>query len=579
MSKNFIFLIIFQLQFSSLVAQEKKYLLIFEVASQNNDFFFENIQERYTTQEECFKAIENKIEYLQSEGFLLAKVDSTYKGDFIIRAFVNLGSQFIWEEFSSGNLKAVIQDKVNFNSKKFSLKPFNYKEVNEIFEDILSYSENTGYPFAHVQLDDLDMTENKISAKINYQPGPLILFDSLRITGDVNIDNTFLGNYLRIRKGKPFKQEAINQVERKLNNLPYVKILQKPQVVFEGEQAFLNLDIKKRKAGLIDGIIGFLPNEENPDEVLFTGEFNLKVYNLFNTGKTFQAQWQRLRSESQLFWFRYEHPVFLGTNLEAQVYFRLLREDSSFVSNEQSVSILYEFPNTSRVRFEIQQKNSSAGAGVRFSQANELPQFSEVNFLAYGLGYEWRNLDDLLFPTQGQELFFKALVGEKEIKTNPLLADSLYAGITLKSPQLVIDATFSHYQKLNQRNILKLSLGTAHIFSSNLFTNELFQVGGLTSIRGHNENRFFASSFVYSNLEYRFLIDRESYIFLFYDQSFIQRKSIGFFQEDFPFGFGTGLSFTTKAGVFQLVYALGQSNEQSLAFNRAKFHFGFVARL
>ena len=108
--------------------------------------------------------------------------------------------------------------------------------------------------------------------------------------------------------------------------------------------------------------------------------------------------------------------------------------------------------------------------------------------------------------------------------------------------------------------------------------NELFRLGGIGNLRGHNQNVFFASHYIIGNWEYRFLFDNYSYLFVFYDQGWLQQKTINSFIEDMPLGFGLGLNFPTKAGIFNIVYALGQTKNQSINFNRSKIHFGFISR-
>jgi hypothetical protein len=41
-------------------------------------------------------------------------------------------------------------------------------------------------------------------------------------------------------------------------------------------------------------------------------------------------------------------------------------------------------------------------------------------------------------------------------------------------------------------------------------------------------------------------------------------------------GFGAGLTFETKAGIFGLSYAVGKQNSNPLDFRSSKIHFGYV---
>jgi hypothetical protein len=45
---------------------------------------------------------------------------------------------------------------------------------------------------------------------------------------------------------------------------------------------------------------------------------------------------------------------------------------------------------------------------------------------------------------------------------------------------------------------------------------------------------------------------------------------------DTPFGFGAGISFETKAGIFSINYALGKQFNNPIELRSGKIHFGIV---
>lgn len=125
------------------------------------------------------------------------------------------------------------------------------------------------------------------------------------------------------------------------------------------------------------------------------------------------------------------------------------------------------------------------------------------------------------------------------------------------------------------------SLHGGLLSSDNLFQNDAYRIGGLRSIRGFDEASYFATTFVYSNLESRFYLDETSYLLLFTDLGYIEERFVR--QEnkraDLALGLGTGISFATNTGIFNFVYALGTSNSTgAINFNQSKIHFGFTTR-
>jgi hypothetical protein len=109
------------------------------------------------------------------------------------------------------------------------------------------------------------------------------------------------------------------------------------------------------------------------------------------------------------------------------------------------------------------------------------------------------------------------------------------------------------------------------------FVNELFQIGGIKTLRGFDEESIFASEFIIATVEYRYLIGPSSYLFTFIDAAHAGRKSyLSNFSGNF-LGAGLGLSFETKSGIFNLAYAAGKKPDSALNFRESKIHFGFVS--
>jgi hemolysin activation/secretion protein len=121
----------------------------------------------------------------------------------------------------------------------------------------------------------------------------------------------------------------------------------------------------------------------------------------------------------------------------------------------------------------------------------------------------------------------------------------------------------------------KASVGV--LVNENLLGNDLFRLGGLRSIRGFNENYFFANNYIYFTAEPRFYFDTCSYFMIFVDAGRLE-NNVKVLQTDFPLSTGLGFSLETNGGVFNLIYALGMSNSQDFSLNLSKIHFGFTGR-
>lgn len=79
-----------------------------------------------------------------------------------------------------------------------------------------------------------------------------------------------------------------------------------------------------------------------------------------------------------------------------------------------------------------------------------------------------------------------------------------------------------------------------------------------------------------ANLEYRFLLSKNSYFGAFFNAAVVQDSRVGKGPVDFPFGFGFGAAVETKVGIFGITYAMGKQLDNKITIKSAKIHFGYI---
>ncbi len=514
---------------------------------------------------------------LYKRGFVTAKIDTSTIGKDSLLLAIKPGNQFKISSLGKGNLPDELLRKIDFNERYFLDKPFNYKAIASLLNKVLVYSESHGYAFAEVALDKVKLTDSNFSAELKYNQGPFITFDSLKIEGDVKIKPEFLAAYLKIYPGKPFDYQKIDQANKRLGNLRFLKPKERGYLTFQNNQASYHLDLAKRKANQVDGIIGFLPNEQEDGKLLVTGQFDLKLHNLFSSGKRLYFNWQRLKVLSQSLDIKYDHPSLFHAAVDVGIGFNLLKEDSSFLNRSFVLQINYDAGPKGRFNVFINDKTASNlrnfAPGI-----SQLPELLDFDLTAYGVGYSWNNFTDVVDPRRGFEITINGHLGNKRIQQDPSIAPELFEQIALNSIQYQLDLSMVKYIEINQKWLFNINAKAGKIFNDQLFANDLYRIGGLRSLRGFNENFFFASAYAFTNFNMRYYIDEATYFLLFYDQSYIQNETINNRDADYPSGLGAGINLTTKSGVFSFIYALGRSKDQPLSFNLSKIHFGYTSR-
>ena len=98
----------------------------------------------------------------------------------------------------------------------FAGKPIDFTQVQVWEERILKHLENNGYPFAKVYLDSLQLENDKVSALLKINKGPLYRIDSIRVYGTAKISNNYLQHYLDISNGSVYSKEKLLRINKKI---------------------------------------------------------------------------------------------------------------------------------------------------------------------------------------------------------------------------------------------------------------------------------------------------------------------------------------------------------------------------
>jgi outer membrane protein assembly factor BamA len=196
----------------------------------------------------------------------------------------------------------------------------------------------------------------------------------------------------------------------------------------------------------------------------------------------------------------------------------------------------------------------------------------------YGLNYRLNTLDRVFFPSKGLLIDLSLQFGTKKIIRNSGISSDKYRDLQEKSLQIKSSLFIEKYTLLAPKNTILTKLMTGYIENDQLFLNDLFRLGGLKSLRGFNEKFFYASWYLIGTLEYRYLFENDSQLFFFFDGSGIGYEINDQSIKDYPFGFGGGISISTRAGLLHIIYALGKSLEQPFGLNYSKIHIGYSSR-
>lgn len=541
------------------------------IDSQPTDFDFK-IAEEYSDSALVIQDLKNIKESLIDLGHLTAGVDSVTWSQDTSTAYIYSGKLFEWAELRPGNVPEEYLSKIGFREKLYRGERFSPVALSRLVGELLKIGENNGYPFAQVNLDSIQIVNDGIRAQLQLNRNDFFVIDSLILKGDSETNRAYIENHLSLKMGMAYNQGLLNKIPTRLKELPFISVIKPYEVGMRPGKADIYLYLENKKASNFDGVLGVLPDSET-DEIIITGDIRLNLLNSFKRGEKINLQWQRLQTRTQQLDLNFEYPFLFNTPIGAQFQFNLYRQDTLFSQVNSRIGVQYYFlgSNSAEVYYENNQAN------VLSSSIQSLDRYVDSRTNLFGLGVNTSDLDYRFNPRQGYFIEARAAAGQKEILRNQQIDDSEYEDINLKSDIYNGNFTGGIYIPFGKRSTVLLRMRSATLLNENLFRNELFRIGGLKTLRGFNEQAIFASSYAIGTIEYRFLLEQNSNLFLFFDQGWYEDRVRADAVRDAPFGFGAGISFETGAGIFSLTYALGKQFDNEIQFRDGKIHFGFIS--
>jgi outer membrane protein assembly factor BamA len=528
---------------------------------------------------------------LQSQGFISASIDSMRFDSLQAVVQLFLGARYQWAQITTQPADEDILGTLRWKGTAFSNTPLSFTALQGWQERILNYLEETGYPFARIFLDSIQLADDKVTGVLRIDRGPIYKVDSIRVYGDARIDNQFLQRYLEIANGSTYNKKKLLAVSKKLSELTYVQEQRPSDLTLLGTGSVLNLYLKDKKNSQINALVGFLPNSDQSakKKFLFTGEANILLRNSLGAGETIGLNWQQLQLKSPRLNLLYAHPYVFRSPVGLSFSFDMFRKDSTFLNIAMQLGATYTMGGAQSATIFLQRRQSILN-GINAQQiiySRQLPREADVSSNNLGVTYEVNTTNYRYNPRKGTEFVLTTSAGTKRIRKNNQVLElqdpnnpsfkfeRLYDTVKLKTYQARATLQAARYFPLGKQSTFKTGFQGGLYESGNTFRNELFQIGGYRLLRGFDEESLYVSHYSIGTLEYRYLIGQNSNFFVFADGGwarFLQTEK----DDHIYLGAGLGAAFETKAGVFNLVWALGKRDDTEFNLRQSKVHLGFI---
>ncbi len=525
-----------------------------------------------------------------SNGYLLAAWDSIGSDADTVLVRIRPGAPVRWVDLHTDSIDNLLLQGAGLRRLDFEGKVYDHLRVLSVMEDLLQYAEENGFPFATVRLEELSFEDSLLEANLMLDLGRQLIFDSVVVQGDALLSQNYLQQYTGLEAGTPYKESIVMDLDKRLNELPFVRRTQPSVVKFSGASALPVVYLDARNANRFDFILGFLPNNEITGRLIVTGQGLLVLQNAFGQGEKIDVRFSKLESSTKSLQLAGAYPYLPSIPLGIEGAFDLFLKDSTFLERRARPGLLYQLNGNNRLRVFASFYNSDVLSvdTALIVVGKQLPANADMQVRTYGMEVALEDLDYRYNPRKGWSIQTGASAGRKQIRKNAAITgltdpfepdydfNTLYDSIQLNSLAFEYNYDAQVFLPIGRAATSLIRVRGAANLNTELFVNELYRIGGNTILRGFDELSLFVSEYHIATIELRYLLTQNGYAALFFDQAYTVNRALDATQYDAPLGFGASLAFETKAGIFGLSYALGSQQGNPVLVRNAKIHFGYV---
>lgn len=530
-------------------------------------------QSLFSSEIERRKEINNVLLEFYNKGYLGASVDSVSQDSLHKTVFLNLGKRFKWAYINTAHIDNRLLSVARLDASVFENRPVNIAEVHVFMTKLLTYLENNGYPFARIFMDSIVFSEENVKAALVLEKGPPIHYAAYKIEGTASVTKAFLRNYLGIKEGDLYSEKKVRSIDKNLEDLNFMRLRKGTRVSFYDTLCVLHIFADERNASHFDGVLGIAPDEIT-GKIVLTGDIKLNLNNAFGHAEDLSLNWRRFQDNSQRMHLGFSYPYLFSTPLGVDYAIDMMRKDTTYVTINQNAGLRYYLGRFDYLRFFADIRRSYLLQEP--PNLNSLSNYADIDEVLFGMSWHKEAYNYRQTPTRGYGFQTSIAGGQREIKPHPAVSTEAYQDISLKDRQYRLSAQSRFYLMPFQRHVLHFKIDGAYMAGAHLFENEMYRIGGLNMLRGFDEESIYAAHYAIVTGEYRFMLERHSFINLFWNGAYYENNNVLGRVIDRPYGFGAGFTFETRQGLFSVNYALGKQFDNPIIFRNAKIHFGYV---
>ncbi len=500
------------------------------------------------------KHVLKTVDSIQKIGFFSAKMGSLKKeNDTLYISILTLGAKTKF-------IQLYLQDSVIKNyAKKLGLTEKNGRffiptdNLKDIMADFTTLEAETGHPLSSFQLKNVTVTTDTLKATLLLDREKLRRINKIVVKGYDKFPRAYLKHYANLNTGKLFDKSRINKNFNQLTDLPFINSIKDPDVLFENDSTTVFLYLEKNPANRFDGFLGF-GNSADSGKLRLDGYLDLHLLNNLDYGELLEINYKSDGNDQQTLRAAIELPFLFNTPLGLQAELNLFRRDTTFSTNKQEIGLFYQFPGNLRLSTGVLLENSTALNDSLAPLQNQIIDYEKTLF---NIGFsKVSRSNENLFPIKSM-FSFKTSYGNRN-------------ALNISESQFAVEGEASYVFNLNQKQRFYIANTTKNLITDQYYSNELFRFGGITSIRGFEENSINANFYTVFRTEYRYLTAPGLYVHSVADAAYFENQLLK--EQSFIYSFGLGAGILTGAGLLNINFANGLRERENFKFSNSILH-------
>lgn len=481
------------------------------------------------------------IRRLHQQGYLFAMIDSVREDTQTFYVTKGHRARIDSVRFIGDRAVDITMMSVSLNQGD----PITSQALERAAEIILDQYIESGYVLAEVSIDAIIPKDSlRYDIVIRVQEGMPVRVAQVLLLGAKRTKSAFVHHTSGLVAGQTLDKFNPEDIQRRLQASGIFNSVGIPELYRDTDSSVVvHVPVIESPPGVFDLALGYERGQDGRGGLVGSGSLALR--NLFGGARTLELALNRAPGQLGFVKVEAESPIMFGLPLSLSISFEGLQQDSTYGKREYGAQFGYWIDSSMQLFSSVTRIATRPGlAGTQLLDGIQRIAVSNAQF--FGGGIKIIKVDHALSPTRGYRLSMQGESGYKDANRQVNTSDSTGQQRRFRQSRLITQGRI--YLPVSKRSLLVTGGEVMLLRSREVDESDLFRIGGSQSLRGYDEHRFRASFASRILAEYRYLLDRVTYGFGFFDLGYLNNRAESRFPSGWYPGFGLGFQLSTAAG-------------------------------